>query len=254
MNAAATPTAPVLAALQQSNGPTFAQWLSGLHWDGKPRLMNWLHKTLHPAVRPTSCRYHHYLRLVGKSVVMGHVARAAQPGCKYDHGMLLLGPAGSGKSSLVRTLVGPQFYCDEPIDITSTRGKFGLLDGAAAYELIGIQGSRPQATAATKAFLSRQTDRYRAAYGAGAEEHPRAFLVWVTTNAEALDADAPESRRLWPVYVQRAHLAWLQRHREQVFAEAVQLYRNAAPITPSAFQHQAYIQPEAARWMRPAQP
>lgn len=224
----------------------FADWLKGLQWDGKPRLMTWLHKTVHPRIRPTSCRYHHYLRLVGRSIVLAHVARALQPGCKYDHSIVLLGPQGSGKSQLIRTLIGDAHFDDGPHDNVSR-------PGLHAYEIADFTEWSEAELPALKAFMTAQTDRYRLPYQAPVRV-PREFVIWSTTNRDALPHSMGQGRRIWPVYIQRADIAWLRQNRAQVFAEAVHMHRLGARVTPSAEQIEAYIQPEAARYVRQAVP
>jgi len=221
---------------------TFPTWLASLQWDGQPRLMTWLHRTLHRHVRPTSSRYHHYLRLVGRHIVLGHVARALDPGCKFDHSVVLIGPQGGGKSQLIRTLVGSEQFADGHPDMLRE-----CPPGVHAYEVPELAAFSTQENAQLKTFLAAQADRYRAPYAEQEELHPRPFLVWCTTNSEELPPEFCSGRRLWPVYVHKASMRWLEHHREQVFAEAVHMHLKGARLSPSAHQVAAYIGPECAR-------
>ncbi len=229
--------------------PPFAEWLQGLQWDGKKRLENWLLRTLHPYTRPTSRRYHHYLRLVGRSIVLGHVARALHPGSKFDHSVLLMGPQGAGKSLLINTLIGAehvvQFVLEDDYTIESH---------IHACEITDLRTDNKAWLAGLKSWITATHDTVDDLYSDSQERHPRAFVPWITTHAAVLDDGMTAGRRLWPVYVQRPSMRWLRQHRAQVFAEAVEMYRSGARITPTREQDQAYIQPEAARLQRPAQP
>lgn len=232
-----------------SSTTTFADWLKSLEWDGKKRLENWLLRTVHPYVRPTSRRYHHYLRLVGKSVVLAHVARALHPGTKYNHGVLLMGPQGSGKSLLINTLIGAE-HCQQ----CTPDDDWALPASTHACEITDLDLSNQATRAALKTWITASHDHVHTPHESTPWRVPRAFVPWFTTNAMALDVGMVVGRRLWPVYVQRTDMRWLRQHRAQVFAEAVEMYRSGARITPTPEQDQAYIQPEAARLQRPAQP
>ena len=64
------------------------EYLEGLKWDGKPRVEECL-----PGVTPTE-----YTRTVARKCLTAAVARIFDPGCKWDHTLILSGPENLGKT------------------------------------------------------------------------------------------------------------------------------------------------------------
>src|SRR5699024_12437129 len=60
----------------------------GFEWDGTPRLEEAL-----PGVVPTD-----YTRLVARKCLVAAVARVFDPGCKWDHTLIIYGEEGLGKT------------------------------------------------------------------------------------------------------------------------------------------------------------
>jgi hypothetical protein len=96
-----------------------------------------------------------------------------------------------------------------------------------------------------KAFLSRQRDKARAAYGRRSETVPRQFVCFGTTNdREYLKND---ERRLWPVLVKKFDLAALGRDVPQLWAEAAHYEADGEPITLQEDLWEAAADVRAAR-------
>jgi predicted P-loop ATPase len=81
-----------------------------------------------------------------------------------------------------------------------------------------------------KAFLSRQIDRARMAYGHFVTEVPRQCIIVGTTNAVEYLKDTSGNRRFWPVRVKKFDIAALLRDRDQLWAEAAQREAGSASI------------------------
>src|SRR6185312_3329228 len=86
-------------------------YLSGLNWDGVPRLDRWLSKYL--GVEESNYSY-----AVGARWMLSAVARLYRPGAKADCCLILEGPQGIKKSTALRTLAG-EYFTDELADLGS---------------------------------------------------------------------------------------------------------------------------------------
>ena len=97
-----------------------------------------------------------------------------------------------------------------------------------------------------KAFLSRQIDRARMAYGRITKEMARACVIVGTTNDSKFLTDITGNRRYWPVTVKRFDVDALRRDRDQLWAEAA--HREAAGesirLDPALYDAAAEVQSE----------
>jgi len=217
------------------------------YWDGKPRLNRWLPKAL-GLDATASKKERRYLELVGRYIVMAHVARLLEPGCKFDHAVLLRGPQGMGKSTLVQALVGAGHYSDVPAEFKN--GSMRHLPPSEcilAYELTELSMFSRAEIEGVKAFLSCCTDRFRAPDSTWIVVKPRQFVVWCSSGECDYLSDAT-NRRFWVVDVAKpVNTAWLHKHRAQLFAEAHHRFRQGKRFTPSARQEERYFVPAALR-------
>jgi predicted P-loop ATPase len=192
-------------------------YLDALKYDGQPRVGNWLSEYM----GALASAYH---QEVGRVMLIGAVARIYNPGCKVDTVPILEGVQGALKSTAVRTLFEP-YFSDELADLGSkdaamqTRGVWGLevseLDAMSRAEVSRI-----------KSFISRTTDRFRPPYGSRIIESPRSCVFWGTTNATGYLKDETGGRRFLPIKIGKIRIDRLRQDRDQLWAEAVQLYRN----------------------------
>lgn len=207
-------------ASEASHHPLRA-WLEGLRWDRVGRLAQWL--ATHLGVERGE-----YAAAVGERWMISAVARVLRPGCKADHVLVLEGPQGKGKSTALRTLVGPEWFTDEIADLG---GKDAAMQvrGVWVIELAELDHLSRQEVARIKAFLTRTTDRFRPPYGRRVVEAPRECVFAGTVNEAEYLRDETGNRRFWPVKVGTIDLDALATDREQLWAEAVHLYRKGRP-------------------------
>ena len=199
-------------------------YLKGLRWDGVPRLDQWL--TTYCGVADTPL-----VRAQGRIVITAAVRRIFEPGCKFDSVLVLEGPEGAFKSSVVKALangsrIGNEYFSDSPILNTEERKQQELTAGVWFYELAELAGMRKADQFAIKNFISKQEERARPAYGHFQEIRPRVCVFIGTFNTtpggELIEyLNVGDQRRWWPVLVGVIDIPGLERDRDQLFAEAM---------------------------------
>lgn len=210
------------------------EYLQGLHWDETTRLDKWLVHVIGESPQSLSPNVFEYLNQVGRYWLIAMVARVMEPGCKFDYCPVLEGPGGLGKSTLARALGSADFFSDAHFDLT--RGKEGQeqVQGVWLYELAELANLGKAEVNLIKAFVSMMVDRYRPSYGRTVESFPRQCVMVGTTNEDTYLRDRTGNRRFWPIPVRfRIRLDWLQRFRDQLFAEAYQAYLSGASYSPT---------------------
>jgi hypothetical protein len=198
-----------------------ADWLKSLKWDGIPRLDSWL--TCFAGAEDSSLN-----QAFARKTICALVRRAFNPGCKFDHVLVLEGEEEIGKSSLIKAIVGgpgKEYFSDETILDKPTREQQELTKGKWGYELSELSGLRKAETEKVKSFISREQDEARPAYGRYRVEQPRSCVFFGTTNElDQYLMSQTGNRRWWPVRCEGViDVAGFIEAREQLFAEAVAL-------------------------------
>lgn len=196
-------------------------YLAQLKWDGVPRLDSLFIDYLGAADRP-------YTRAVTRKAFTAAVARAMDPGCKYDTMLILSGPQGIGKSTLLAKMSKGWF--NDGIRTFEGKEASELLQGVWIVEVGELDAFRRTDVARIKQFLSLRSDRFRAAYGRHVKDIPRCCVFFGTTNTTEFLRDRTGNRRFWPVDVgitDRKKSIWkdLDVELDQLWAEAVVRWR-----------------------------
>lgn len=203
------------------------EYLDGLSWDEVPRLETLLIDYLGAADTP-------YVRAVTRKMLAAAVARIYEPGTKFDYMMVLVGPQGTGKSTIINRL-GGRWYSDS---FTTVQGKdaYEQLQGTWLMEVAEMAGLSKSEVETVKHFISKQEDRFRVAYGKRVSYFPRQCVFFGTTNNYNCLRDETGNRRFWPVDIRvtepRKNLFedFTRAEIDQVWAEAVELYRGGEPL------------------------
>lgn len=220
-------------------------WLTEIKHDGVQRRDKWLIHVLglEPDELPPKRR--RYLELMGRYLLRGLVKRVLQPGCKFDYSPVFEGVTGMGKSTLVKTLVGAEYFSDTHFDIGAGKDGFEQLEGLWGYELSELTALRRADSEQVKGFFSSTIDRFRGAYGKFVQPHPRQCVIFCTTNKRQYLYDLTGNRRFWPVWIDReVRIGWLAKWREQLFAEAYADLQAGESYYPSREDEQTYFYPE----------
>lgn len=196
-------------------------YLTELTWDGYPRLDTLFIEYLGAADNP-------YVRAVTRKAFTAAVARAMEPGCKYDTMLILSGPQGVGKSTLLDKMSKGWF--NDGIRTFEGKEASELIQGVWLVEIGELDAFRQTDVSRIKQFLSLRADRFRAAYGRHVKDIPRCCVFFGTTNTSAFLRDRTGNRRFWPVDVgvgPRQKLVWdaLDSEIDQIWAEAVMRWR-----------------------------
>jgi len=169
-------------------------FLERLVWDGTPRL-----DTLFIDYLGADDTI--YNRAVCRKSFTAAVARAMRPGCKFDNMLILAGPQGIGKSTVLDKMSMGWF--NDSLRTFEGKDASELLQGVWLVEVSELEAFRKTDVSRIKQFLSLRVDRYRAAYGRHVKEMPRSCVFFGTTNSTAFLSDMTGNRRFWPVDVGR---------------------------------------------------
>lgn len=216
------------------------EYLDGCSWDGVPRVETLL-------VDYLGAEDNEYTRAVTRKTLAAAVARIYRPGCKFDYMLTLQGRQGLGKSKFIGKLGGPWFS-----------DTFGTMQGKESYEqILGVwivevgelAGMRKAEVDAIKLYLTKQTDRFRPAYGRRLQEFPRQCIFIGTTNETQFLRDTTGNRRFWVVATpnEPAHDMETDLTPETVrliWGEAVELYKKGEAL---------YLPPELEKMAREIQ-
>ena len=204
-------------------------YLRGLEdkWDGKYRLGDkdhpgWL--TNYLGASDTSLN-----RFYGATTLIAAVRRAMRDEyVPFDHMLVLEGPQGTGKSTVVRILghgIAPGgWYKNQEINWADQRTALEVFRGCWFYEWSELAGHGKVEQSHIKRCLSSPVDEGRLAY----EHNPKAtarhtILIGTTNLSEDYLTDQTGARRYWCVKTgdEKFKLDEFRHDRDQLFAEAL---------------------------------
>lgn len=215
------------AVLTKRSFHPIRDYLNGVKWDGVPRLERLV-------IDYIGADDNELNRVMTRKHFTAAVARVFEPGCKYDYCLIMTGPEGVGKSTLLN-IMGGQWFNDS---VTTMEGKEGMeaLRRAWIIEMGELSSIKRSDVENVKAYLSKRVDIYRAAYGRRTTEYPRQCVFCGTTNEALFLKGDTGNRRFWVIDISpalRKHRNWqqaLKRDRDQLWAEAVHYYRQGEQL------------------------
>lgn len=192
-------------------------------WDGVPRVETLLVDFL-------GADDNVYVRAVTRKLLCAAIARVFKPGCKFDTMLVLNGPQGIGKSTLISKICGDWFSDSLLLNDTKDKTAPEKLQGFWILEIGELAGLRKAEVETLRSFLSRQNDIYRASYGRRVTPHLRQCAFIGTTNAEnGYLRDTTGNRRFWPVKTpgggKKTSWSITDEDVKQIWAEALIYYK-----------------------------
>lgn len=202
------------------------EYLGSLAWDGNSRI-----ETIYiDYMGAVDCQYH---RDISRLFLIAAVTRIFEPGHKFDFAIIIEGIQGKRKSTFIETL-GKKWFAELDGDFHDQKQMIELMQGAWIMEIPELSGFNRGDVRSIKAFMSRKTDRARLAYARRAGEFPRQCVFIGSTNDREYLKDDTGGRRFWPVECTHVEIdiAKFERNVDQVWAEAVHLYRQMRAEQP----------------------
>ena len=193
-------------------------YFDSLRWDNQVRSETWLTEI-------SGAEDSEYTRAVSKRFLISVVARTYEPGCKVDTMLILSGKQGNLKSTLFSTLAGPRENFTDHLEKITSKDARMQIQGPMLIEMAELSNLSRAEVEDVKQFLSTQEDRFRPPYGRNDIFCPRRCVFVGTTNETNYLRDSTGARRFWPVSVNKIDLQKLSSMRDQLWAEAVELYR-----------------------------
>lgn len=195
-------------------------YLNSLTWDGQKRLDTWLSEY-------GGAIDNAYTRAVGRKTLCAAVRRVFEPGCKWDHVLILEGPQGIGKSTFCRIL-GRMWSGDMNLD-PHQKDSVHMMLGKWIIELSEMVALRWSEASALKSFITRERDTVRLSYARHAKDYPRQSIFIGTVNPDHVGylSDMTGNRRFWIVNLpKKMQLRAFEDNCDQLWAEAYKYYRS----------------------------
>jgi predicted P-loop ATPase len=212
-------------------------YLNSLVWDGEIRLNDWLVNYLGCDATPYVCK-------IGRLYLTAAVARIFEPGCKCDYVLVLEGEQGLEKSKVWKTLF-KEYHTDSIPDITSKDASIHV-SRFWCVEISEMAAYNKHDDAYMKSFITRTVEQYRPVHGRMGVDVPRQCVIAGSVNDATYLKDETGNRRWWPVKCSKIDIERLEEDRDQLFAEAVHLYKTKQPWWPDRAFEKEYIAPEQA--------
>lgn len=190
-------------------------YLKGLKWDGVRRVDGWLNTYL-------GVEHADYQRLVGCMFLVGAIARVIEPPVKVDTVLILEGAQGLGKSTAI-SILADEWSTDTPL-VIGEKDAMQQIQGVWLIELAELDSLNKADSTRAKQFFAQLDDRFRPSHERLVKRFNRQCLFVGTTNQKEYLRDATGNRRYWPVHCTKVEKELLKQDRDQIWAEAYQMY------------------------------
>lgn len=220
-------------------------WLNGLPaWDGTPRVKKFMHRYL-------GARDCAYSDAVGLYLWTAMAGRVLEPGCQADMIPVFVGPQGVGKTSSVRALVPDpdEQVCSVNLANTRDADQSRLLRGKLIGEIGELRGLGTRDAESIKDWVTKRTEEWTPKFKEHNVRYPRRCVFIGTTNERDFLSDPTGNRRWLPIETPRADVPAIVRDRDQLWAEAAELFRAQGVLWREAErlsvnEHRLYMSPD----------
>lgn len=217
------------------------EYLEAQKWDGSPRIDRLFIDYL-------GAEDSDYVKEVTRKMFIAAVKRLYEPGCKFDYMLVLVGPQGAGKSTIVQMMAKNWF--SDSLKTFDSKDAGEHLQSAWIFEFGELAGMTKTEVDEIKQFITKRSDKYRVAYDRVVTDFPRKCVFFGTTNNCNFLKDPTGNRRFWPVVIDpdkrvKSIFTDLSEYEiAQIWAEVVQAYRCGESLTlsPEIEQRAARIQ------------
>lgn len=210
------------------------EYFNAQEWDGVKRL-----ETFGQDFLGCTEEAPEYLSFVFKKWLTAAVKRIMEPGCKFDHVLILESQKqGLYKSQFLKAMAtfNGECYHTDSIGVTDigTKDCIMKMQGRLFVELAELSGFSQKDDNIIKNWITQTIDEVRIPYARKIVEYPRQFVLAATTNNYDYLKDPTGNRRYWPVTIERAiDIKYLETVKGQLWAEAVHYYRQGLYIGPT---------------------
>lgn len=190
-----------------------------------------------------------YAREIGVKFFVGAVRRVFIPAAKMDYVPVLVSEEGLGKSKFIRRMA-KIWGSDTFYTFTGNKEAYEQLRGVWLMEIPELNGVQKRSTNSRKAFITKGSDRYRAAYLKYTKTYKRQCVFIASSNDMVfLDDPAEEGRRWWGMVCNSENVrvsvhdeSFLERV-DMYWAEAMHYYlEGVLPVLSDAAEAEARLQ------------
>jgi hypothetical protein len=193
-------------------------WVSGLKWDGVPRIDRFLPTYFGSNDTP-------YTRAVGSYIWTALAGRMTVPGIKVDMVPVAVGDQGIKKSGSIAAIApSPDHFIE--LDLSTKDADIArLIRGKVVCELAELKGLRAREAEHVKALVTRQHENWVPKFKEHSATYARRCLFFGSSNVSEFLSDSTGHRRWLPFIAGLCDPSGIERDREFLWAEGLHRFR-----------------------------
>lgn len=226
----------VRAVMKQNEFDSAIDWLNGLVWDGIDRCSHLFADFFGVAESE-------YEGAVSRYFASAMAARVLEPGAKCDMVPILVGNQGALKTTAVKALA-PLVDTFTEIDLSSRRDSdlSRQLRGKLIGELGELRGLKTKESEWIKAWITKTHEEWTPKFVEFSTVMARRCNFIGTTNEDEFLVDQTGNRRWLPMVVGQCNAEMIEKHRDQIWAQAAVIFRELGVCWQDVMKHSAEVQ------------